>query len=290
LHVRARETPTYIWAAVAILGVALLAVPVLAVAPTPGAEASPSAVASSPAEPGASSSTEPSASSSAEPSPSAAPSPSPAADPSPGEPSPGQPSQSVSPAASPAPSPAASASAEPFGPPVPEPDAGVEPGKPDKADRQKVPEVPVTLTGSVGSTTDADGETVYTLTSGGQTFELEAGPPWWWGADHPLAPFVGRTVTVSGETRTGSDEIDVQAIGGTTIREPGKPPWAGGPWKIGERHPGWKPWKVLGEDGRPGLGRGHDGKPGRGHGREHAPGQVKKLADQAAPAPSAGPD
>jgi hypothetical protein len=285
LHVRARETPTYIWAAVAILGVALIAVPVLAVAPTPGAEASPSAVASSSAEPSATSSTQPSASSSAEPSPSAAPSPSPAADPSPGEPSPGQPSQSVAPAASPAPSPAASASPEPFGPPIPQPDAGVEPGKPDKADkadRQKVPEVPVTLTGSVGSTTDADGETVFTLTSGGQTFELEAGPLWWWGADHPLAPFVGRTVTVSGETRTGSGEIDVQAIGGTTIRESGKPPWAGGPWKIGERHPGWKPWKVLGEDGRPGLGQGH--------GREHAPGQVKKLADQAAPAPSAGPD
>jgi hypothetical protein len=97
-------------------------------------------------------------------------------------------------------------------------------------------------------------------------------------------------VTVTGETRPGSSEVDVRTVGGTTIREPGKPPWAGGPWRIGERHPGWKPWKVLGEDGKPGLGRGHDGKPGRGLGRDHAPGQLKKQAEQVAPAPSAGPD
>ena len=44
---------------------------------------------------------------------------------------------------------------------------------------------------------------------------------------------------------------------------PGKPPWAGGPWVVGETHPGWKPWMA-------------DGKPGKGHGRENAPGQLKK--------------
>ena len=78
---------------------------------------------------------------------------------------------------------------------------------------------------------------------------LEAGPPWWWGEDNPLAPFVGETVTVEGEQAEGSDSVDVHAVNGTAIREAGRPPWAGGPKVVGEAHPGWKAWKVEREPG-----------------------------------------
>jgi hypothetical protein len=116
------------------------------------------------------------------------------------------------------------------------------PGKGPKA--SKVPEEPVTLSGTVGTRTDEDGATVYTLTAGGTAYDLEAGPPWFWGDDHPLAPFVGRQVTIGGEKAEGSTSVDVQTVDGTAIREPGRPPWAGG-WKaVGERHPGWAKWKA----------------------------------------------
>jgi hypothetical protein len=109
--------------------------------------------------------------------------------------------------------------------------------KPSKA--PKSPEVSVTLTGTVGTTTDADGETTYTLASGGKTYQLEAGPSWFFGDKHPLKPFVGKSVTIVGEQAAGSTEVDVETVNGTRLREPGRPPWAGG-WKaVGKIHPGW---------------------------------------------------
>jgi len=70
-----------------------------------------------------------------------------------------------------------------------------------------------------------------------KTVRLDAGPPWFFGDKHPLAPFVGKTVTVTGE-QVG-DEVDVETVDGVRLREPGKPPWAGG-WKVvGSAHPGW---------------------------------------------------
>jgi hypothetical protein len=114
----------------------------------------------------------------------------------------------------------------------------------------KPAEAPVELTGRVG-TRDADGRIEYTLTSGGTTVVLEAGPPWWWGEDHPLAPYVGSTVTIQGARAEGSDEVDVHAVDGSAIREPGRPPWAGGPKVVGEAHPGWKAWKAERGIGRP---------------------------------------
>ena len=73
---------------------------------------------------------------------------------------------------------------------------------------------------------------------------LEAGPSWYWGDHHPLAPFVGKHVTVVGEQATGSTEVDVHSVDGTVVREPGKPPWAGG-WKaVGKIHPGWTQEKA----------------------------------------------
>ena len=115
-------------------------------------------------------------------------------------------------------------------------------GKGDKAD--KTPEVPITLRGTIASTTGDKGFPTFTMSSGGKTYELEAGPPWFWGANNPLAKFVGKTVTITGEAEAGGTEVDVEAVDGTAIRAPGKPPWAGG-WKVvGERHPGWSQAKA----------------------------------------------
>jgi hypothetical protein len=117
--------------------------------------------------------------------------------------------------------------------------------KPSKGPKaEKVPETPVTVTGKVGTRTDDEGDTVYTLTVGTTVHDLEAGPPWFWGDANPLKPYVGKTVTVEGGQATGSTEIDVKTVDGTAIRGEGKPPWAGG-WKVvGQKHPGWAQWKI----------------------------------------------
>jgi len=114
----------------------------------------------------------------------------------------------------------------------------------EKAKEQKVPEVAVTLAGTVGSRTDADGETEYTLAVGSTTYTLEAGPSWFWKDKHPLKPYLGKRVTVAGEQAQGTTEIDVQTVDGKVIREPGKPPWAGGWKRVGKDHPGWSQEKA----------------------------------------------
>lgn len=143
------------------------------------------------------------------------------------------------------------------------------PGQAKQKDKQKVPSTPITVSGTVATTTDADGRTTYTLDADGTTYELGAGPAWFWGSDHPLAAYVGKQVDIAGEIREGSSEIDVETVDGVALRAPGKPPWAGGPKAVGERHPGWKAWKAAHPDG----------KPGNGHGRDGAPGQLKKAED-----------
>jgi hypothetical protein len=113
--------------------------------------------------------------------------------------------------------------------------ASEKPGKGAKASKE--PEVSVTLRGAVAATKDAEGHTTYTITVDGRTVGLDAGPSWFFGDKHPLAPFVGKTVTVTGEQ--SGDEVDVETVDGVRLREPGKPPWAGG-WKVvGSAHPGW---------------------------------------------------
>jgi len=116
-------------------------------------------------------------------------------------------------------------------------------GKPDKGPKEsKEPEVTVTLKGTVATAKDAEGESSYTVTVDGKTVKLEAGPSWFFGDKHPLAPFVGKTVTITGEQ--SGDEVDVQTVDGTALRAPGKPPWAGG-WKaVGSIHPGWSHEKA----------------------------------------------
>jgi len=105
----------------------------------------------------------------------------------------------------------------------------------------------VEKTGIVGTTQDPDGDTEYTLEAEDGVFNLGAGPAWFYDGNHPLAPLVGTTVTVTGESeigkKTGEPEIDVYSItsdGQTTqIRTAGKPPWAGGPQVVGPKHPGF---------------------------------------------------
>ena len=146
-------------------------------------------------------------------------------------------------AASPTPTPASPAATEkPEGSETPE---GTEkPGKGPKTEKAETPEVAVTLTGTVGTKTDADGDVEYTLTVGARTYTLEAGPSWYWKDKHPLKPYVGKSVTVVGEQDQGGTSVDVQSVDGKAIREPGKPPWAGGPMRVGKDHPGWSQGKA----------------------------------------------
>lgn len=142
-----------------------------------------------------------------------------------------------------------------------EPAGSEKPGKGPKA--EKGPQVEVTLNGTIERTTDEKGRPTFTLTADGTTYELSAGPKWWWAeAGGPLAAHVGDTVEIVGLQREGTAKVSVQTVDGEPIRAAGRPPWAGGPKVVGERHPGWKPWKA-------------DGHPGHGLGREGAPGQLK---------------
>jgi hypothetical protein len=165
---------------------------------------------------------------------------------------------SSSPRAAPTPSaPAAPASTAPRAsePPAPKPSKEPKPEKAAKPD--KGAEVAVNLRGTVSVKTDGRWPE-YWLTTGGKTYRLSAGPPWWWGANNPLAKAVGKTVTIGGGQAQGSGEVDVLTIDGTAIREAGRPPWAGGWKRVGPKHPGWAQWKVdkahggLGREGAPG--------------------------------------
>jgi hypothetical protein len=139
-------------------------------------------------------------------------------------------------------------------PAEPDESPGDDAGKPDKANKAnkanrgnkgaEAPEVAITLHGTIAMTKDANGRPSFTMASGSTTYSLEAGPPWFWGANNPLAKFAGKSVTITGETSAGSTDVDVQTVDGTAIRVPGRPPWAGG-WKaVGSKHPGWSQEKA----------------------------------------------
>lgn len=157
------------------------------------------------------------------------------------------PSAEPTPTAAPTPTPAPTATPAPAATAAPaetdEPEESDGPQKSPKADKpakaDKGPEVDVTLTGTVGTRTDADGDTEYTLATGSKTVVLDGGPSWFYGNDHPLKPYVGKRVTITGSQRAGDDEVEVAAVDGKRIRAEGKPPWAGGWKRVGEKHPGW---------------------------------------------------
>ena len=221
----------------ALLAVALVAMPALGVDPSGSPSAEPSAAASA----------APSSAASAEPTSAA----------------------SLAPSAAPSASSAAPAPSRPRRPRPRSPTRTVKaaitaqsPTRPPRRTRvQRRREHPVTLTGIVGHPSEDD----FTLVVGITVYDLSVGPPWWWGDASPLAAVVGKTVTIDGEQEEGSNEVDVLAIDGKAIREPGRPPWAGG-WKVvGSKHPGMGPveGRQAGRQGpRPGLGAG-PGQQGR---------------------------
>lgn len=111
--------------------------------------------------------------------------------------------------------------------------------------KEKTPKVAITLTGTVEKAAGEGGKQEYTLTDGGKTYTLSAGPKWFFAEDsYPLDPFVGDSVTIEGEVEEGGTDVDVISVNGTALRGDGKPPWAGG-WKaVGEKHPGWSQDKA----------------------------------------------
>jgi hypothetical protein len=165
----------------------------------------------------------------------------------------------------------------------PKPDTSPKPGKGNRA--AKTPEVAITIDGTVQEGKDGQGRPSYSLTANGTTWELAAGPPWNWSdkTPNPLKAYAGKSVKVTGTTQQGSSELDVETVNGTAIRAPGKPPWAGGPWRVGSTRPGWKPWMA---GGKPGNGGGN------GNGKALAPGRQKdksKAGDDNEPAESGEP-
>ena len=116
--------------------------------------------------------------------------------------------------------------------------------------KDKTPKAPITLNGTIEKSTVAgedgkEAETRYTLVDGGKTYNLQAGPKWFFDAgSYPLDPYVGKSVKIEGEVAEGSTDVEVISIDGKPLREAGKPPWAGG-WKVvGEKHPGWSQEKA----------------------------------------------
>jgi hypothetical protein len=118
------------------------------------------------------------------------------------------------------------------------------PSEPPGQAKEKVPSAPITIRGTIETSTNADGDTTYTLTDGGTTYELGAGPKWFFGDAYPLDQYVGQNVTIEGEIAEGSTEVDVHSVDGVALREAGKPPWAGGWKRVGEAHPGWSQEKA----------------------------------------------
>jgi hypothetical protein len=111
--------------------------------------------------------------------------------------------------------------------------------------KEKTPKTPITLNGTIEAAAGENGKTEYTLTDGGKTYTLSAGPKWFFDeGKYPLDEFVGKSVKVDGEVAEGSTDVEVISVNGTPLRAAGKPPWAGG-WKVvGEKHPGWSQAKV----------------------------------------------
>jgi hypothetical protein len=144
-----------------------------------------------------------------------------------------------------------------------------------KAQKTHTPEQAITVHGTIQKATAPDSKIAYTLVANATTYRLSDGPEWWWGPNDPLASYVGKTVDVTGEIAQGSTDIDVLSIDGKAIRAPGRPPWAGGPRAVGEKHPGFKASKDA-----------NDKAKDKGSGK---PGASATPSSSAAPSPSSSP-
>lgn len=159
-----------------------------------------------------------------------------------------EPSASVAPATGPTTSPSSAQTAAPMV--APKSAATPKPAK--AAETPEADEVITTLKGVLTTKQDADGDVGYYI----DDVRLSVGPPWFWGDKHPLAGLVGQAITVTGHMETGNPdkakanakakdsgpEFEVLTVNAKTIREPGKPPWAGGPKAVGPSHPGYAGW------------------------------------------------
>jgi len=173
--------------------------------------------------------------------------------PSPGVVPGGKPEATPTPAVEPATAPLAplaAATPTPAAKPAAKPAATPKPAKVPDADEGPIQ----TLTGTLGTRTDADGDVEYVLDG----VELSVGPPWYWGKNNPLEKYYVNktTVTVTGRMETDppstkangkandadGPEFEVYTVNGSKVRAEGKPPWAGGPKAVGERHPGYAGW------------------------------------------------
>lgn len=151
-----------------------------------------------------------------------------------------EPSASVAPPAEPSSAPTAAPSVAPRSAATPKPA--------EATDTPDADEVLTTLKGVLTTKKDAEGDVDYYIGD----VQMSVGPPWFWGAKHPLTSLVGQTITVTGHMETGNPakanakdvgpEFEVLTVNGKTIREPGKPPWAGGPKVVGPSHPGYAGW------------------------------------------------
>jgi hypothetical protein len=130
----------------------------------------------------------------------------------------------------------------------------------------------ITITGTVLVAAGPEGRDAYTLKDGGTTYQLEAGPAWFFGEHYPLKPYVGKNVTIVGEIAKGSTQVEVVSVDGIALRAPGKPPWAGGWRVVGSIHPGWSQDKAdrfkakFGDCFPPGQCKDKPAHPGNGRG------------------------
>jgi hypothetical protein len=150
-----------------------------------------------------------------------------------------------------------------------------------KAQKTHPSEQAVTVHGTIQKTTAPDGKGAYTLVANATTYRLSDGPEWWWGANDPLASYVGKTVDVTGEVAQGSTDLDVLSIDGKAIRAPGRPPRAGGPKAVAEKHPGYKASKEASDKAKD----KENGKPAA----SASPSSSVSPSPAAQPAPSSSP-
>ena len=145
------------------------------------------------------------------------------------------------------------------------PDKSANPNKPrqGRTKAAKAPEVAVTVQGTVTKGTDEKGRPTYSVTANGKTWELSAGPSWYWGDKNPLNAYVGKSVSIAGSTHEGETELDVETVNGTALRAPASRRGPADRGSSARRTP----------DGSPGW---PTASPARATVSENAPGQLKK--------------
>ena len=77
--------------------------------------------------------------------------------------------------------------------------------------RTRSPTTPITITGTIEVADRRERQGRLHADRRWDHVHAEAGPPWFFGNNHPLEPFVGQSVTVDGEIAEGTTDVDVLA-------------------------------------------------------------------------------